>query len=170
MFKNYYETIIGHDLINKYSYKNTNCIVKVNKLMLDIDFKGTPSGSLLASSLLFMEVLLSQNPKKKKLNPRNYTAKLKKGQIIGYKVTLRKKKALRFIEELYLNPTLTSSRNKIKCSNGFFQFEIKNILKFKGVDNYYRLFKNVPPIQITIIFNNVSKSQNNFMLKSLKIK
>jgi large subunit ribosomal protein L5 len=90
-FENYYINIIKYDLVNKFYYKNHKKIPKLNKIILNFNCKNI-NFKLLISSIIALELITTQKSIITSSKKSNITLKIRKGNPIGCKVTLRKEK------------------------------------------------------------------------------
>ena len=89
----YYNNIVKYDLINKFYYKNIKQLPSILKIILNFNFKKQNIKNLM-SSLIALELISSQKPIFTKSKISNITLKIRKGQPVGCKITLRKQNSL----------------------------------------------------------------------------
>jgi len=170
----YYNNIVKYDLINKFYYKNIKQLPKVEKIILNFNFKKQTYRNL-TTSLLALELISNQKPIFIMSKVSNITLKIRKGQPAGFKLTLRKQNAnffiLKLINEIfYSKSNFRENLKKIKIKNSsFFSFQIKNSLIFPELESNYQIFKELSKLNITIVCNSKTFSELNFLLKSYKI-
>lgn len=136
------------------------------------------------TGLTGIEMLCGQKPTKTRSKKFVAGFKLKKDQLLGFKVTLRKGNLYSFLDKL-LNCALTKKRefsglnlfnskfdskktylsnvkkrNEAKSSNSF-SFGFSNLLLFPELENHYEIFEIIPGIQITF----VQKPNKNFSIQ-----
>ena len=170
LMNNYYNNIVKYDLINKFYYKNVKHLPKVKKIILNFNFKKHNFKNLM-SSLLALELIGVQKPIFIKSKTSNITLKIRKGQPVGCKVTLRKHKIYLVIFKL-INEFFFSKRNleiKKPKNSSFLSFQIKNSLIFPELELNYQVFKQLTKLNITIVCNSTTFSEFKFLLKSYKI-
>jgi len=168
--KNYSENIVKYDLINKFTYKKTVDIPKFEKIVLNFTFKKYEFKSLI-SSLIALELLTFQKSTITKSKVSNISLKVRKGNPIGCKLTLRKNFMFNFFFKL-LNEFLLITDKKInvkKQKDKSFSFIIKNILVFSELEKNYRFFNNLSNLNITLVTNSKNKDNLLFLLKSYKV-
>ena len=168
--KNYSKSIVKYDLINKFTYKKISNIPKLEKIILNFTFKKYEFKSLL-SSLVALELLTFQRPTVTKSKVSNISLKVRKGNPIGCKLTLRKNNMFNFFFKL-LNEFFKTTGKKVsskKQKNKSFSFMIKNILIFDELEKNYRFFKNLSNLNVTLVTNSRNTNSLLFLLKSYKI-
>ena len=170
----YYNNIVKYDLINKFYYKNIKQLPNILKIILNFNFKKQNIKNLM-SSLIALELISSQKPIFTKSKISNITLKIRKGQPVGCKITLRKQNSNYFILKL-INEFFYSKSNKqetlknIKTTNfSFISFQIKNSLIFPELETNYQIFKQLTKLNITIVCTSKTFSELTFLLKSYKI-
>ena len=156
---------LKYDLVHRFNYKNIQELPRINKISLSFNTKKYDL-NFLVSSLVALELLSNQRGKLVKSRTQNVSLKLRKGDPIGSKVTLRKSRMFRFISNL-----LTSGLPLVaKVHNSGFSLRIENLMAFKNLESNYLFFKKLRPLGI--VLNGVSKSSDEmlFVLKHLKFK
>lgn len=164
---NYNENIVKYDLINKFNYKNLNELPKFKSITLTFKLKLCNTQTLV-SSLAALKIVSNQQPVLTSSKVSNISFNIRKGQPIGCKVTLRKKKLKMFLI-LILN-NLQMKEVVFNCENSFlFSFKISNILIFNELEKNYQFFKNLSDLNINITAVNCEKKDFFFLLKSNKL-
>ena len=172
-YNNYNQNIVKYDLLNKFHYTNVNQLPKFEKIVLNFGSKKTEL-KLLGSTLMALELITSQKGKTTNSSIPNISLKIKKGNPVGCKVTLRRTSMYSFLTKLN-NEVFP----KIKEFDGFrlaklssdfktVSFKLTNCLFFPELESHYQYFNKLPSLDITIV-SNVTKSQElYFLLKSFK--
>jgi len=97
--RNYTKNFVKYDLLLKFNdYKKISQIPKLKKIILSYEFKKYDF-KLLLSSIVALELITSQQPCITRSKVSNISLKIRKGNPIGCKVTLRKK----IMEAFFLN-------------------------------------------------------------------
>lgn len=170
----YHDNIVKYDLINKFYYKNIKTLPKITKIVVNFNYK-KQNLKILMVSLVALELISFQKPIFIKSKKSNITLKIRKGQPIGCKITLRNLNLKIFITKLIYEIFYSSKRNLFntlkKTNKNFsvFSFQIKNSLIFSELEFNYQIFKYLTNLNITIICNNNTFSELKFLLKSYKI-
>jgi len=163
-FKNHYQNIIIYDLITKLNFKNIFEIPKITKICLNIGFKNANiEKKKLTNIIVLLKLITNQQPIVTQSKKNNILLKIKKGSIIGCKVTLRKNNLYFFLEKLliFILPNINDIYFNTKNKN-ILNFQIKNVLNFFELKTEFLKFKETPPIDVSIHTN--SNYSNHFFL------
>jgi large subunit ribosomal protein L5 len=163
---------LKYNFLNKFTYKKSNELPKLKKIILNIGCKNLDLKEL-ATSLLVLELITSQKGKITTTKYSNILLKIRKGNPTGCKVILRKTNMFNFLAKI-----LIEVFHKQKKFAGFnitknlkkktFSYKLKNVLTFNELENHYYLFNNLSPLDITFVTNVNKKQELIFILKSLK--
>ena len=173
LINDYYNNIVKYDLINKFYYQNITQLPKIKKIILTFNFKKQTLKNLM-SSLIALELISTQKPIFVKSKISNITLKIRKGQPVGCKLTLRKSKVNFFIFKLwndfFYSKNYVEKNIKIKTSNiSVFSFQIQNSLIFSELETNYQIFKQLTKLNITIVCTSKTFKELKFLLKSYKL-
>ena len=160
----YYQNISIYDLLTKFNFKNVFEIPKITKICLNIGFKDANiNKKKLINIILLLKLITNQTPLLTQSKKNDIFLKIKKGSIIGCKITLRKKNTLIFLEKflIFIFPNLTKKQIYLKNEN-IINFKIQNILDFFELKTEFFKFNNTPPLDISIHTN--SKTNNELFL------
>ena len=172
-FEFYYENIIKYDLANKFNYKNVNKLPRLEAIVLNFGCK-TLSFKLLLTSLLALELITTKKGIFTVSNKTNITLKIKKGNIVGCKLTLRKKTMYFFLAKL-LNEIFPKLKNFTKFviksdkQSKSISYKLQNSLLFSELESNYYLFNKLPALDITFLTNSASLDELMFLLNSFKL-
>ena len=146
----YNETIVP-ELKEKYSYKNINEVPKLDKIVVNIGCgDATGNAKLLEAAMKDLEIITGQKPVATKAKKSIAGFKLREGQAIGCKVTLRGENMYNFLDKL-ISITLPRVRDFRGISNKSFdgrgnytlglteqlifsEIEYDNVVKVRGMD------------------------------------
>nr|QDA21757.1 ribosomal protein L5 [Proschkinia sp. SZCZR1824] len=172
-FKSFYLKTIRFDIINKFPVKNTKNVSKIKKVILNFDSKPNNIKDL-AISLLALEFVTQQKSRPVVTNKSNLDLKIRKGNPVGCKVTLRKNNLLSFMYEMLVNvfPQLKNFEGLqvlSKRSENTFTYIIQDMFNFKELENNYYLFRSLSNVRVTIVAKAVNQNQLFFILKSFKL-
>lgn len=173
-FLNYFQSkTLKHDLLNKFHYKNINDLPKIEKIILNFGCK-TSSIKKLATAVLALELITNQKGTLTKSKKPNVLLKIRKGNPIGCKITLRRRPMLKFLEK-----TLMEVFPKIKNFNGLkvskrikknsFSYELHSTLNFSELERNYYLFNNLPKLTVTIVTTTSTREEFLFLLKAFQL-
>ena len=149
--KEKYEKTIVSDLMSKHNYKNVMEVPKLEKIVVNIGCGDATSNSkLLEAAMRDLETITGQKPVATKAKKSIAGFKLREGQAIGCKVTLRGENMYNFLDKL-ISITLPRVRDFRGISNKAFdgrgnytlgikeqmifaEIEYDNIVKSRGMD------------------------------------
>ena len=146
----YVENIVP-ELKEKYSYKNINEVPKLDKIVVNIGCGDASSNSkMLEAAMADLKIITGQQPVATKAKKSIAGFKLRQGQAIGCKVTLRGEKMYNFLDKL-ISITLPRVRDFRGISNKAFdgrgnytlglteqlifpEIEYDSVVKVRGMD------------------------------------
>ena len=149
--KEKYEKTIVSDLTSKYNYKNVMEVPKLEKIVVNIGCgDATTNSKLLEAAMADLEAITGQKPVATKAKKSIAGFKLREGQAIGCKVTLRGENMYNFLDKL-ISITLPRVRDFRGISNKAFdgrgnytlglteqlifpEIEYDNVVKVRGMD------------------------------------
>ncbi len=149
--KELYDKTIVADLTKKHNYKNVMEVPKLEKIVVNIGCGDASSNSkLLEAAMNDLEIITGQKPVATKAKKSIAGFKLREGQAIGCKVTLRGENMYNFLDKL-ISITLPRVRDFRGISNKAFdgrgnytlglteqlifpEIEYDNVVKVRGMD------------------------------------
>ena len=149
--KEKYEKTIVSDLMSKHNYKNVMEVPKLEKIVVNIGCgDATTNSKLLEASMKDLELITGQKPVATKAKKSIAGFKLREGQAIGCKVTLRGENMYNFLDKL-ISITLPRVRDFRGISNKAFdgrgnytlglteqlifpEIEYDDVVKVRGMD------------------------------------
>ena len=149
--KEKYEKTIVSDLMSKHNYKNVMEVPKLDKIVVNIGCgDATTNSKLLEASMRDLELITGQKPVATKAKKSIAGFKLREGQAIGCKVTLRGENMYNFLDKL-ISITLPRVRDFRGISNKAFdgrgnytlglteqlifpEIEYDDVVKVRGMD------------------------------------
>lgn len=172
----FYKRTLKYDLINKFSYQNTKKLPKLKKITLNFGCN-TNDTKKLAGSLLSLQLIANQKGVFTTTKKSNVSLKIRKGNPVGCKITLRKHSMFDFFEKMLVTviPTIKNFNGfKIHQKTTFKKLilisKITNIFNFKELEKNYFLFNNnLPELTITFVINLNINKEIFFIIKSLQI-
>lgn len=148
---------LKHNFINKFKYCSLNKFPKLKKIV--ISFKGKISNlKIIAISLLAIEFITNKKAIVTKTKNQNLTIKIKKGNLIGCKVFLRKKYICLFLVNLILNILPVFLQNykflvlKKLTKKNTFSFMLRDLMFFSKLEKFYTIFNKINQLNIVIVF------------------
>lgn len=180
--KNYTKNFVKYDLLLKFNdYKKISQIPKLKKIILSYEFKKYDF-KLLLSSIVALELITAQKSSIIKSKVSNISLKIRKGNPIGCKVTLRRKFMdsffFKLLNELLLKiQKIELNLNKIESNlithendkNKTFTFKVKKGLIFTELEYNYQVFKFLPDLNINIVTDTKNYKELFTILKLYKI-
>lgn len=169
----FYSKTLKYDLINKFSYENTKKIPRIKKIILNFGCK-TSDLKALSTSALALELITNQKSALTLTKHNNVLLKIRKGQPVGCKVTLRKKKSFEFLSKMLIDifPKLKNFeglRINKKIERNTFSYELVDTFSFQELEENYYLFNNLSNLHITIVTTSRKREELDFILNSIKI-
>jgi large subunit ribosomal protein L5 len=170
--ENFYLNTLKYDLANKFFYKNTKDIPKIKKIILNFGCKTTDIKRL-SACLLALELVASKKGMLTTTKKANIILKVRKGNPVGCKLTLRNKPMFSFLDKI-LNNIFPNTKNftgiKLKKLTNvkYFSYEFHETFAFKELEEHYYLFNNLPNLSVTLVTNTKKKDELIFILKSLQ--
>ena len=149
--KEKYNKTIVKDFREKYNYSNVNEVPKLDKIVVNIGCgDATTNSKLLEAAMKDLEIITGQKPVATKAKKSIAGFKLREGQAIGCKVTLRGENMYNFLDKL-ISITLPRVRDfrgvSSKAFDGrgnytlglteqliFSEIEYDNVVKVRGMD------------------------------------
>lgn len=122
---------------------------------------------------LLLRLIINQQILITKSKKNNIILKIKKNDIIGCKLTLRKNNIYFFLEKLliFILPNIKDFNGLLlnKNSKNILNFKISNILNFFELEKEFLKFQNIPNIDINLHSNNISYNYLLICLNQLNI-
>ena len=171
--KDFNKTIIKHDLINKYKYKNIKNLPEVKNITLNFGCSNSNIQNF-AITLLALEIIASKKGSLTVSKSANVVLKIQKNQPIGCKVILKKKKMYKFLNKLIteniprLQQNFAGLKVKVKTSTALLKLSNKEIL-LQELNNQYPTFENLSYLDISMSTTTRNYKEILFLLKSIKI-
>lgn len=174
IFKEYYNNIVLYDLLLKSSFQSYYQIPKLKKIYLNFGLKNLDleNKKKIISILLILELITNQKPFLTKSKKNKIHLKIKKGMIIGCKLTLQKKKMYIFFTKLFFFILPNKKEFKgflIKKNLLTLNFQIQNILNFLELESEFLRFQKIPSLDISIHTTAFNKEVFLLLLKNLQL-
>nr|YP_010886821.1 ribosomal protein L5 [Paralagenidium karlingii]WJH17919.1 ribosomal protein L5 [Paralagenidium karlingii] len=166
-FNYYYNQIILYDLTTKFNFQNAYKLPKITKISLNIGLKDSNlNKKKLIYALTVLKLISNQKPILTKSKKNQLLLKIKKGSIVGCKVTLRKKNIYLFLEKFFFFISPNLKNKEFKFNSNIVNFKIRNLLDFNELKQEFMKFKDIPYIDVSIYLNDKNKI-NESILKTL---
>jgi large subunit ribosomal protein L5 len=169
--KYYYEKNLKHNLVNKFLYLNTKKIPKIKKIILNFGCKTNDIKSI-SAGLLALELMTNQKSKITRSKLPILALKIRQGNPIGCKITLRKSIMLNYISKMLIEvfPKLKNFEGlNSRIKQNAFSCSLTDIFTFSILEEHYYLFSNLPKLNITIVTSTKTKQELFFILNSIQL-
>lgn len=175
IFNNYFNNIILFDFITKFKRNSINELPILKKLILSFEYK-KPTLRKILMSLLSLKLIngrINRNGKITLTKQSNISLKLRAGNPVGCKLTLRKKDLLNFLYK-FLLIVLPSDKSFIKIKKishiNMLSLQFGNLFLFQELSSNYHIFKELNKLSIVLVITNCKSIEELiFILKSFKI-
>ena len=167
ILKHYNENIVKYDLINKFNYKTLTKIPKLKFITLSFKLKRCDVKSLV-SSLAALQLITCQKGVLTTSKISNISLKIRQGQPVGCKITLRKSKMNLFLIQL-VNKNFRQQIFTPQKSCNLFSVKLGNVLIFNELEQNYQFFNNLSNLNINIATTECTFNEFVFLLKSYKL-
>jgi len=175
LFDTYLTNVIFFDYITKFKKNSIHKLPIIDKLILSFEYK-KPTLKKVLLSLITLKLINGNINRKGKIiltKRSNIALKLRAGNPVGCKLTLRKKELLNFLSK-FLLIILPSDKFFTKINNisknNMVSFQFKNLFLFEELGSNYNVFKELNKLSIVLVTTNCNTIEELiFLLKSLKI-
>ena len=170
----FYREIISQDLIYKQNYANVMELPKIEKLVVNSTSKSfVEDRKNIISTLLGLGMICGQKHKISSAEKSIAGFKIRQGQTIGCKVTLRKDSQNIFIEKLLLVilPRFNNFTGIIPNSfdkQGNYTLGLNDLLLFPELETGFELFENLRGVDLSFVMRKKSKDENLLLLTALQ--
>ena len=169
---------LKYSFINKFKYSSLKNLPKIKKVTLTFKTK-VPNLKIIATSFLALEFISKKQSKNSFIVARqqNLMLKIKKGNPIGCKVFLSKKKMFKFLEQLIFNVLLlfkkkqnnTNNPYEPQFTNNSCSLVIKNTTVIPQIGKFYSIFNVTDHLNLVINVTTRDKKTTAFIFKSFLI-
>lgn len=171
----YYREIISQDLIYKQNYQNIMELPKIKKLVINSTSKSfIEDRKNITPTLLGLEMICGRKLKISVAEKSIAGFKIREGQSIGCKVTLRKNSISQFIEKLILVilprfNNFTGLNIESFDKQGNYSLGLNDLLLFPELETQFELFEKLGGIDLSFVMSKKKKSENLLLLTALQI-
>lgn len=168
----YFKTL-KYDLSNKFLYKTTKELPRLQKIVLNFGCKTTGIKSL-SASLLSLELITQQKGVLTQSKNSDILLKVRKGNPVGCKVVLKNVRMFKFLVRFLLeifpkSKDLKGLKLNQRLNQNTFSYQLLDVLNFSDLEKNYYLFYNLPQLKISFITNTKLKKELTFLLTSLQL-
>jgi large subunit ribosomal protein L5 len=174
--RSHYKYVVQYDLITKLSHINCITLPKIESVTLNFGIKESViSTKKILAPLLALELVTGQKGVVTKSKKDLIRYKIRKGMIVGCKVNLRNKENLFSFLEKLVSMTLPRIRyfNGIRkgqvTQKGNLNLRIVDLLAFHELEQEYEKFKDLPPLDISIVTTAKTQKEAIVLLSSFQI-
>ena len=174
--RSHYKYVVQYDLITKLSHINCITLPKIESVTLNFAIKESViSTKKILAPLLALELVTGQKGVVTKSKKDLIRYKIRKGMIVGCKVNLRNKENLFSFLEKLVSMTLPRIRyfNGIRkgqvTQKGNLNLRIVDLLAFHELEQEYEKFKDLPPLDISIVTTAKTQKEAIVLLSSFQI-
>ena len=174
--RSHYKYVVQYDLITKLSHINCITLPKIESVTLNFGIKESViSTKKILAPLLALELVTGQKGVVTKSKKDLIRYKIRKGMIVGCKVNLRNKENLFSFLEKLVSMTLPRIRyfNGIRkgqvTQKGDLNLRIVDLLAFHELEQEYEKFKDLPPLDISIVTTAKTQKEAIVLLSSFQI-
>ena len=170
--KSYTQNLYLRESVYKINTKNIMSVPVFSKIILHTTLKGIlQEKKFILPSFLALEMICGQ--KAKKTRSKKFVAgfKIRKDQLLGCKITLRREQMFSFFEK-FLTVILPKVRDFPGFSynaldkNGNLTFGFQNFLLFPELENHYEIFESLNGLQIQFVTSNKNMKNVPFLFTS----
>lgn len=165
-FYYYLNSIVKRDLMNKYNYKNSNNIPRIKKIVLIIGGRVTELNTI-AQCCLALEFLLGFNCFLNTSTKSDLGRKIRSGSPVGGGAVLKKKQIYAILAFLLFEATPDHRKFKKVQNHLSFSLSKHDIFEFEAFEFNQHIFKTLPGLKITLIFNKDLLKLEQELFKSL---
>ena len=171
----FYREIISQDLIYKQNYQNVMELPKIDSLVINSTSKFfVEDRKNIIPTLLGLEMICGQKLKINTAEKSIAGFKIRQGQTIGCKATLRKHSQNVFLDKLLLVilPRFNNFTGIILNSfdkQGNYTLGLNDLLLFPELETQFELFENLRGIDLSFVMRKKSKYENLLLLTALQL-
>lgn len=170
--RDYYKSHVVYDLMREFKYKSVMQVPKINKITISMGVgKSIINKKFLERAIEDLEMISGQKPVITKARKSIASFKIRQGQEIGCKVTLRRKRMWEFFERLIsiAIPRIRDFRGlSIKSFDGYgnYTMGIREQIIFPEIN--YDTIDGIRGMNITITTNAVSDKEAYVLLRAFR--
>lgn len=171
----FYREIISQDLIYKHNYQNVMELPRIEKLVINSTSKSfVEDRKNITPTLLGLEMICGQKLKINTAEKSIAGFKIRQGQTIGCKVTLRKHAASNFLDKLLLVILPRFNNFTGIILNGFdkqanYTLGLNDLLLFPELEAQFELFEKLRGIDLSVVMCKKKKHENLLLLTALQV-
>lgn len=171
-YRRYYREIVSQDLIYKQNYQNIMQLPLVEKLVIHSTSKRfIEDRKNIAKTLVAIEMISGQRCKINTALRSIAGFKVREGQIIGCKVTLRNHSLFGFLDRYtrVILPRLNDSTENKQLVENHYTMGLTDLLLFPELETLFSLFENCSGVDISFVMRNKKIDENLLLLTALQV-
>lgn len=173
----YYREIVSQDLIYKQNYRNTMELPKIERLVIHSTSKRfIEDRKNITKTLLGLEMICGQRCKISTAQRSIAGFKIREGQTIGCKVTLRKQALFGFLDKYilvilprFLPQVSLSLTEKKQLVDNHYSIGLTDLLLFPELENLFSLFENLRGLDLSFVVCKKNSDENLLLLTALQL-
>ena len=168
----YYREVISQDLIYKQNYHNIMELPKIEKLVINSTSKSfIEDRKNITKTLLGLEMICGQKLKISTALKSIAGFKIRQGQTIGCKVTLRKHSLSGFLDKLILVilPRFNNFTGKEILIDNHYSVGLTDLLLFPELEKNFSLFENLRGLDLSFVMHKRNIDENLLLLTALQL-
>ena len=169
---NYYREIVSQDLIYKQNYHNVMELPKIEKLVINSTSKSFVEDRKNITKTLFgLEMICGQRLRVNTALKSIAGFKVRGGQIIGCKVTLRKHSLSGFLDKfvLVILPRLNNLTKRKTLFDNHLSLGLTDLLIFPELEKSFSLFENLRGLDLSFVMCKNNCDENLLLLTALQV-
>ena len=168
----YYRQVISQDLIYKQNYHNIMELPKIEKLVINSTSKSfIEDRKNITKTLLGLEMICGQKLKISTALKSIAGFKIRQGQTIGCKVTLRKHCLSGFLDKLILVilPRFNNFTGKKRNIDNHYSIGLTDLLLFPELEKNFSNFENLRGLSLSFVMRKKNIDENLLLLTALQL-
>lgn len=173
-YYNHFQDIAVYDISMKMNARTSYIVPLIEKIVLNIGVLSVVGDKRqILPALLSLELITGQRAQVTVCKKPSLDLKIRKGVFTGCKVVLRKRPMYNFFDKfLTLTvpriPHFTGFKRKLVTDRGNLTFRVHDPLAFFELEYEYLRFRDLPPIDITIVTTGTTREEGVAVLSALQ--
>jgi large subunit ribosomal protein L5 len=173
--KTYIQDLLSQDLALKRVISNCMQLTTINKVVLHTSTKQIIKNKKNAiPSQLALSLLAGQKPKSIYAKKSVAVFQLRKGQFLGWKITLRNLRMYQFLQKLVIlalpqQRGFGGFQSSISGKNGNFHLGYNRLPAFPELESHFNILDNISGMDINIVTSTSDQKEANMLLSALLI-
>jgi ribosomal protein L5 len=152
LVKNHYISILTQDYLNKYNTKRTKLLPRLDKVVLSTKFNTNSK----AAVVILIEMVSFYKPYITQSKVNSLSLNLRKGDLVGAKVILKKKAAFEFLQTFLFEILPYTRKFEKGPQDGItLHYQIKDIFILESTNVIFDYLRNVRTLDLAIKIHNL---------------